>query len=358
MNKENTNLLMTLRWILLAGTLLNGVAGAIPDSPAAPGGSEITLTQDDTEIRISTSALEATIRKQGFVTGVYQGTFLDKRTGFREAGYGLDIVDWLLEPGSDRAYRSALDPELVYKYGDEFPIHGHIAKRTIEGPQICTKAKQVATEVITGKDFVAVKERFNYNTAAPGKKTGSEWTQTMVFPAGKRYFISSDRIDTVNSSEAMFLRIDMPGHIKHHHGDTFSEVYLSYYGKIPSSEFFADFSPDQKFIYRRDDGNLPQRFIRAYHLRDPQTGREGPWLAGMTLDPAIVYQGWCHERGYVCLIEEIGGRPVKPGDSFRAAYIVGFFDSIDEMNEVYDKYAGQVGLEADAKGWRLLKSSR
>jgi hypothetical protein len=55
------------------------------------------------------------------------------------------------------------------------------------------------------------------------------------------------------------------------------------------------------------------------------------------------------------MIEEIGGRRVKPGDSFSAAYIVGYFDSIDEMNEVYDKYAGHVGLEADANGWKLLK---
>jgi hypothetical protein len=26
-------------------------------------------------------------------------------------------------------------------------------------------------------------------------------------------------------------------------------------------------------------------------MRDPKTGREGPWLAGMTLDPAMAYQG-------------------------------------------------------------------
>jgi hypothetical protein len=58
------------------------------------------------------------------------------------------------------------------------------------------------------------------------------------------------------------------------------------------------------------------------------------------------------------MIEEIGGRPVKPGDSFSAAYIVGYFDSIDEMNETYDKYAGYKGLEADANGWRLLRPSR
>lgn len=323
------------------------------NSRAAEGMNEFRVTQNESEIRISSSVIEATIRKQGYVSGVYGGSFLDKKTGFRDLGFGLDIVDWLLEPGSDEAYRAKLDPELVNNFGDLYD--GKIRKRSIEGPQICTMAKKLAPEIITGNDFVVVKESYKYYLAAPGKKTGSEWAQMIVFPVGERYFISSDRIDTVNSSKAMFLRIDMPGHIKHTRGDSFSEVYLSYYGRIPSSEFFTDFPPDKKFLYHRADARLPQRFIRAYHLRDPKTGRDGPWLAGMTLDPATVYEAWCHERGYVCMIEEVGGRPVKPGDSFSAAYVVGFFDSIEKMNEVYDKYAGHVGLEVRAEGWRLTR---
>lgn len=335
-------LVLALAWV--APGTLNG-------SRVAEGMNEFRVTQNESEVRIFSSVIEATIRKQGYVSGVYGGTFLDRKTGFRDLGFGLDIVDWLLEPGSDEAYRANLDPELVNNFGEM--LDGKTPKKSIEGPQICTMAKKLAPELITGKDFVAVKERYKYYLAAPGKKAGSEWTQTIVLPAGKRYFISSDRIDTVNSSSAMFLRIDMPGHIKHNRGDSFSEVYLSYYGRIPSSEFLTDFPPDQKFLYHRADGKIPQRFIRAYHLRDPKTGRDGPWLAGMTLDPAVVYEGWCHERGYVCMIEEVGGRPVKPGDSFSAAYIVGFFDSIEQMNEVYDKYAGQVGLQVRAEGWRL-----
>ena len=75
-----------------------------------------------------------------------------------------------------------------------------------------------------------------------GKHTGSTWTQTLVFPAGERFFISSDRIDSVNAGPPV-LRIDMPGHIRHNQGDTFSEVYLSYLGDEPiaAGEFFADF---------------------------------------------------------------------------------------------------------------------
>jgi hypothetical protein len=158
------------------------------------------------------------------VTGVRAQSFLDKRTGFRDPGYGLDIVDWIMEPGSDLAYRDRLDKELVYHFNDE--VHGKTAKRSIEGPQICTQARKLDPKVILGKDFVAVTQDFRYRTAAPAYKTGSRWDQVLVFPHGKRYFVSSDRITTVNDRDAMFLRIDMPGHIKHDGGDAFSEVYL------------------------------------------------------------------------------------------------------------------------------------
>jgi len=55
------------------------------------------------------------------------------------------------------------------------------------------------------------------------------------------------------------------------------------------------------------------------------------------------------------MIEEIGGRPIKPGESFQAAFIVGYFDSISEMRQVYDRYKGNTGLEVTASGWKLLK---
>jgi len=317
---------------------------------AAPR-SEFDIDENGERIKISTDFLEGVVQKKGYVTGISAGTFLDKKTGVRDAGYGLDIVDWIMEPGSDEAYREQLPGDLPYKFNNLY--HGRTPKRSIEGPQICTQAKQLSPELLRGKDFVAVKSRYRYHLAAPGKKTGSEWLQTIVFPAGKRYFISSDRITTVNASDAMFLRLDMPGHIKHKQGDTFSEVYLSYLGKIPASEFSRDFAPDEKFNYRRDRDKIPKRFIRAYHLRDAKTGQGGPWLAGMTLDPSVVFEAWCHQRGYVCLIEEFGGRPIKPGESFSAAFIVGFFDSIAEMETIYDRYTGHTALDADSSGWKL-----
>jgi hypothetical protein len=328
------------------------------NAPAQPvkgvtGANEFHVSEDGDSIRITGSAIEAAIRKRGYVSGIAGGSFLDKKTGFRDAGFGLDIVDWLMEPGTDETYRDSLAKELIYEFNN--PYHGSRPKRSIEGPQICTRAKELSPALIRGKEFVAVKTSFRYSLAAPGRKAGSEWTQTIVFPAGKRYFLSSDRITTVNQSPAMFLRVDLPGHIKHRGGDTFSEVFLSYAGTIGSSEFLRDFPPDAKFDYRRDSGKTPRRFIRAYHLRDPKTGREGPWLAGMTLDASDVYEAWCHQRGYVCMIEEIGGRPIRPGESFGAAFLIGFFDSIPEMERAYDRYAGYNGLEATDSGWKLVR---
>jgi hypothetical protein len=75
----------------------------------------------------------------------------------------------------------------------------------------------------------------------------------------------------------------------------------------------------------------------------------------MTLQPDVVSEAWCHQRSYVCMIQEIGGRPVKPGDTFSAAYIVGFFDSIEEMEALYDKYSGATGLQVSSSAWKLLK---
>lgn len=314
---------------------------------------DVRVVDEEKRITISTPELEAAVVKKGYVSGVAGGSFLDRKTGFRDLGFGLDIVDWIMEPGSDEAYREQLPREMVYQFGN--PYHGKTAKKSIEGPQICTQAKELSPQVIRGKEFVAVKQGWNYRTAAPGKKTGSRWDQVIVFPAGKRYFVSSDTITTVNDSDSAFLRIDMPGHIKHKGGDTFSEVYLSYAGRIPAAEFANNFAPDERFNYRRDRDRVPARFIRAYQIRDPKTGKEGPWLAGMTLRADVVTEAWCHQRGYVCMIEEFGGRPVKAGESFSAAFVVGFFDSVEEMERVYDEYAGAVRVEAAEEGWRVRK---
>ena len=53
--------------------------------------------------------------------------------------------------------------------------------------------------------------------------------------------------------------------------------------------------------------------------------------------------------------EEIGGRPIRAGESFGAAFIVGFFDSIEEMEKAYDRYTGHTGVEVGEQGWKLIR---
>ena len=138
--------------------------------------AQIEVKEDANRIEISTPQLNAAVNKKGYVTGIASGSFFDKKTGFYDPGFGLDIVDWIMEAGSDEAYRDQLDGELVYKFGNL--VHGKTAKRSIEGPQICTRAKELDPKVIKGGDFVVIKQQFQYRTAAPGKKPDRRGSRT------------------------------------------------------------------------------------------------------------------------------------------------------------------------------------
>ncbi len=366
-----------IAWALLIALVDTGSLLAQPAKVA----EWARVTEDERAITIETDKLEAVIPKKNpkqWMTGIEKGTFLDKTTGFREAGDGLMVIDWLMEAGSDASWADkviAPDGNGVGRYSwyenETDPArrdytrlaHGSSQrKRMVEGPQLCHRMKPVQPEVIRGKDFVAVKTTYKYEFAAPGRKAGSQWTQLIVFPKGERYFVLMDKIDSVNDSPEMFLRNDTPGCIRHEKGDTFSELYLSYLSgpkglRIPSSEFFTPFPPDLKFGYRRDTHKTPEHFIRAYHLKDKKSGKDGPWLAGLTLEPSVVYEAWASQRpgGIIVMIEEIHGKAVKAGESFSAAHIVGYFDTIEEMHKVNERYKGHTTLTADATGWRLGK---
>lgn len=352
------SILNRLAFCLLAWSAI-GFATARADEPPAP---YARATEDERCIKIETDKLEAVIPKNNpkhWMTGVEKGSFLDKQTGFREAGDGLLVIDWIMEPGPDDEWQAQGTKTEKYVYNND--NHGVRPKRIIEGPQLCPHMKPVQPEIIRGDDFVAVKTTYRYEVAAPGHKPGSQWTQLLVFPAGVRYFFSMDQIDSVNESETMFLRNDMPGCVRHQRGETFSEIYLSYLGgpqgmRIEPSEFFEVFSPDVKFSYRRGEDPMPEHFIRGYKLRDPETGKEGPWLAGIALQPSEVYEAWCNQRpGIIIFILETHGRPTKPGDTFSAAYLVGYFDDIEQMHALDKKYQGHTGLSADKSGWRLVE---
>lgn len=362
--------------------LLMAMADPRPLRADPPGDATwARVTEDERAIKIETDKLEAVVPKKNpkhWMTGIEKGSFLDKATGLREVGDGLMVVDWLMEAGSDEAWQDrvfAPDGHGVGRYtwytNETDPARRSYAlmahgsshrKRMVEGPQLCHRMKPVQPEVIRGKDFIAVTTTYQYEYAAPGRKAGSRWTQRIVFPKGERFFLLMDRIQSVNDSPEMFLRNDTPGCVRHEKGDTFSEMYLSYLGgpnglRIPSSEFFTPFPPDVKFGYRRDTHKTPERFVRAYHLRDKTTGKAGPWLAGMTLEPSVVYEAWCSERpgNIIVMIEEIHGKPVKAGESFSAAHIVGYFDTIEDVHKAYDRHKGHTALAADDSGWRLVR---
>jgi hypothetical protein len=195
--------------------------------------------------------------------------------------------------------------------------------------------------------------RFTYTQPAAGLKAGSVWQQTLVFQPGVRYALCSEQITSANDVDDLFYRIDMPGHIEHHNADDFVQVYLSYQKEmIPASAFDDDFAPDEKFLYRRGQGPTPERMIRAYQVK--LDGKPGPWLAGMTLDPAEVAEAWCHQRGYVCMIEELHRRRVHAGQTFGAAYVVGWFDDLPQMNAVYDQFKGTRGIELASDRFQLV----
>ena len=232
-----------------------------------------TIKEVGKRLVVETTRYNAAVATEGYVSGVAEGSFIDKTTGSRDPGFGLLIADFLLQP----------TPELPNTPMDRaYPLHdayhGDIVKRYVALPQICTRAGSLPHEVTEGPGFVAVRQWYTWNVPCPPYGAGSKWEQTLLFPDDRRWFVSWDRFQCADDVPAVMLRLDMPGHIKHHGGDVFRQVYLSYAGSIPQFEFHQNFPPDGKYLYRRDDRHMPRRFIRAYQLDN------GVWLGGMTLE--------------------------------------------------------------------------
>jgi hypothetical protein len=176
----------------------------------------VRVWRDGTVVRIETEKYFAAVQTEGYVSGVMVGSFVDKATGSKDLGFGLVIVDFLLEPGTDD---ESTPEHLRYSWGDK--IHGNIPKRFVELPQICTQAKKLPFEIFEGKNFVAVKQWFNWTIARPPYKPGSRWEQLLVFPDGVRWFLAYDKVTSVNTVDCLLFRMDMPGHIRHQGGDSF-----------------------------------------------------------------------------------------------------------------------------------------
>src|SRR6476659_5656758 len=87
--------MLSVGW-LVSLTMAQAVLAAPADDD-----SWARVTEDDRAVKIETDQLEAVIPKNNpkqWMTGIEKGSFLDKTTGFREAGDGL------MEAGSDEAW--------------------------------------------------------------------------------------------------------------------------------------------------------------------------------------------------------------------------------------------------------------
>jgi hypothetical protein len=154
------------------GAFFVGLATAVPLSATVGAGRSTAVppddrpwarvTEDDRAIKIETDKLEAVIPKRDpkqWMTGIEKGSFLDKATGFREAGDGLMVVDWIMEAGSDAAWADkvfAPDGNGVGRYtwyeNETDPARRSYAlmahgsshrKRMVEGPQLCHRMEPV-----------------------------------------------------------------------------------------------------------------------------------------------------------------------------------------------------------------------
>jgi len=301
----------------------------------------LTCSESDGIIRIETDVLQAAVRTRNYVTGIMGGSFVDKATGARDPGWGLHIWDFLMAPGWRDDW-----------YTKDRKIHGDLPKHLVESPQVSTQIPELEYSVVQGPKHVAVKVWFTFTKAGEGYRAGSCFEQTVLFTPDAPYVFSWETVRSVNDLPNMFYRFDMPGHVRHNRGDTFKQVYLSYFGLIKNEEFLEDFPPDARFFYVRRDSAIPDRFIRACELPGTEPGRTR-WLAGMTLDPAAPCEAWCHQRGYICFIQENHGRPVRCGQTVGAAYLIGYFDSVEDMQKAYDKFKGVRFVRVDENRYDL-----
>ncbi|MFC2087734.1 hypothetical protein ACFLSA_06205 [Bacteroidota bacterium] len=322
---------------LLPGIILLITSGSDVMNQNDSKGKYVKATEIDVGVRIETDMFVAEVVPKGdYRTGVKHG-FLDKKTGIRNPG-ALNITD----------YPTLLPPTNTWEPWPEEGQDPNIAGtrklvKTIEGPQLCVSGRMekeytIEYEIFEEKSYVLVHQWFTFtknNTEEPG----CLWDEWLLFPSGKRYFFAFNKLTSKHEYYKLALLGDWPGHIS---GDDYENVYLSYHGIIPREKFAKGFPKDVKYFYQREYDGIPERMIRAYQVT--QNGKPGPWLGGLTLDPSMMLQAECHARkdkedkGYVCLRGMLGGVSVKPGESFTTVNIVGFFDSIDEMNQVYDKY--------------------
>ena len=221
----------------------------VPPAHADPAVIRVKEAAD--HINIETDSLRTVDCQDRLRERDFRRQLCGTKTGAKDIGFGLHIMDFLLAPGwADDSYKH--DPK----------VHGNLPKHYVEGPQICTQAKVLHPQIIRGDNFVAVTMSYRYNNRTRQEARIAVGTDDRL--SARRPLHPQRRADHKhNTVDDLFYRLDMPGHIKHHGADTFEQVYLSYLEKpIPASEFDHDFGPDEKFLPQRE-GHIPQRMIRV-----------------------------------------------------------------------------------------------
>ena len=80
--------------------------------------SPIKVVRADDHIAIETDQVKAKVRTKGYVSGIADASFVDNKTGAKDIGFGLHIMDFLLAPGwrDDKYTRDR-------KYHGDLPKH-------------------------------------------------------------------------------------------------------------------------------------------------------------------------------------------------------------------------------------------
>ena len=306
----------------------------------------IKVQETDDYIQIDTDALQAQDPQEGLRQRHRRAAASStRRPAPATLGFGLHIMDFLLGPGwqGRRATRANRN------------IHGDLPKHYVEGPQICTQAKELKPEIIRGKDFVAVRMQFRFT------KPGT--TASRPARPGSRRSSSSPACATSSPqrSDHQRQRRGRPVLSHRHARPRQAQGRRHLRAGLPELPRQADprarssprtSPPTRSSSISARTTRCPSGMIRAYQV---EAGRQaGPVAGGHDARPGRhVSEAWCHQRGYVCFIQELHGHKVKAGETFGAAYVVGWFDDVPAMQRIADQFDGKQAIELEGKKWRL-----
>ena len=104
----------------------------------------LKLSQTGTTIAVENDHYEAAIHTEGYVSGVAGGTFIDKKTGTNDHSFGLDIVDFLLEPALQFA---KLEAEMGIQATYYFLASAPYDLFSVAGGKIATQIAELGHEI-------------------------------------------------------------------------------------------------------------------------------------------------------------------------------------------------------------------